>query len=186
MCSAPGEGVEPPSRGSEPRVLPLNDPGVWRPRRESNPPHPARQAVILPRGSRGREDEAWWWWCAEEDLHLHSTLATGLQAAGLADARAGAFAPPRWCCLACHAYSVVKVRVPDLRAKKKGPGVARPLVDSLITRGSSSHSHVGDSGPGHARLRSCPRTDVLAGHTGAGMRPQPSLRLWIPNPSFRV
>ena len=32
--------------------------------------------------------------------------------------------------LACHAYSVFKVRSRVLRAKRKGPGVARPLVHS--------------------------------------------------------
>ena len=70
-----------------------------------------------------------------------------------------------------------------LRAKRKGPGVARPLVGSLFNRGSSSCSHRGDSGPGDARLGSYPRTDVLAGYIGAGRRPQPSFRLRVPNPS---
>jgi hypothetical protein len=68
--------------------------------------------------------------------------------------------------------------------KEKGPGVARPLVDSLFSRGSSSCSHRGDSGPGDARLGSCQRTmRVFAGYSGLGRRTQPAFRLWVPNPS---
>ena len=40
----------------------LDHPGVfevWRPRRGSNPPPPARQAVVPSREPRGREEEAW-------------------------------------------------------------------------------------------------------------------------------
>jgi hypothetical protein len=88
-------------------------------------------------------------------------------------------------CLACHAYSVFKVRTRILRAKRKGPGVARPLVDSFVIRESSNHSHRGDSGPSDARVGSCPRTmRVLAGYRRAGRRPQPALRLRIPRSSF--
>jgi hypothetical protein len=85
--------------------------------------------------------------------------------------------------LACHAYSVFKVRVPDSPGqKRKGPGVARPLVDSLFNRGSSSCSHRGDSGPGDARLGFCQRTHVLAGYR-LGRRRQPASRLRVPRSS---
>jgi len=74
-------------------------------------------------------------------------------------------------CLACHAYSVFKVRSRILRAKRKGPGVARPLVDSLVSRESSTYSHRGDSGPGDARMGSCQwTTRVLAGYSRVGTR----------------
>lgn len=111
-------------------------------------------------------------------------LATGLRPAGLACARAGASRHHARDVLACHAYSVFKVRSRIRRAKEKGPGVARPLVGSLLNRGSSSCSHRGDSGPGDARVGSYPRTDVLAGYIGAGRRPQPAFRLRVPNPSL--
>jgi hypothetical protein len=87
--------------------------------------------------------------------------------------------------LACHAYSVFKVLSRILRAKRKGPGVARPLVDSLVSRESSNCSHRGDFGPGDARMGSCQKTlRVLAGYSRVGRRPQPASRLRIPKSSF--
>jgi hypothetical protein len=87
--------------------------------------------------------------------------------------------------LACHAYSVFKVQARILRAKRKGPGVARPLVGSFVSRESSNCSHRGDFGPGDARMGSCQRTmRVLAGHGAVCRCPQPALRLRIPKSSF--
>ena len=73
--------------------------------------------------------------------------------------------PPR-VVLACHAYSVFNVRVPDLGKNKRGLASPGPLLTPLFSGGSSSHSHVGDSRPGDARMDSCPRTDALAGIRG--------------------
>lgn len=107
--------------------------------------------------------------------------ATGLRPAGLACARAGArFTTRVWLAMPIR-FSMCGSRI--LRAKRKGPGVARPLVGSLVSSGTSSCSHRGDSGPGDARMGSYPRTDVLAGYIGAGRRPQPTFRLRVPNPS---
>jgi hypothetical protein len=75
------------------------------------------------RTSRARERA--WWWCAGEDSHLHSRRATGLQAAGLASARAGA-RPPRLFGLPC--LFGFQCAGPGFSGQKeKGPGVARPL-----------------------------------------------------------
>src|SRR5579859_2731635 len=59
-CLAPGERLERPSCGSEPHVLPVRRAwcGVWRARRGSNPPHPARQAGVPARGPRARRNSA--------------------------------------------------------------------------------------------------------------------------------
>ena len=128
---APGEGVEPPSRGSEPRALPVRPSWclILAPPTGIEPAsfcvtdrHPHQ------RTARARRTNAWWW-CAEEDLHLHSRwAATGLQPAELAlCAQAGA-RPPRCCCLACHAYSVFKVRARTSGQKKRGLASPGPLL----------------------------------------------------------
>lgn len=183
VALAPGEGLEPPSRGSEPRVLPVRPPWcfeVWRPRRGSNPPPPARQAVVPSRGLRGRDNESVVV-VRRGGFAPPQPGATGLRPAGLACARAGALFTTRvWLAMPIR-FSMCGSRI--LRAKRKGPGVARPLVGSLFSSGSCSYSHSGDSGPGDARMGSYPRTDVLAGHIGAGRRPQPTFRLRVPNPS---
>ena len=86
--------------------------------------------------------------------------------------------------LACHAYSVFNVRVPDhLGKKKRGLASPGPLLTPLFRGGSSIHSHGGDSGPGDARVDSCPRTDALAG-IGVGRRRQPTSRLRRSIPLF--
>ena len=85
--------------------------------------------------------------------------------------------------LACHAYSVFNVRVPDLGKKKRGLASPGPLLTPFFRGGSSIHSHGGDSGPGDARMDSCPRTDALAG-IGAGRRRQPTSRLRLSIPLF--
>jgi len=111
-------------------------------------------------------------------------LAAGLRPAGLACARAGARSTTRvWLAIA---YSVFKVRSRWFSGQKeKGPGVARPLVDSFVSRESSNCSHRGESGPGDARLGSCQRTmRVLAGYSRVGRHPQPAWRLQIPKSSF--
>ncbi len=69
----------------------LDHPGVfdvWRPRRGSNPPPPARQAVVPPRGPRGRDVESVV--VRRGGFAPPKPLATGLRPAGLACARAGA------------------------------------------------------------------------------------------------
>jgi hypothetical protein len=84
--------------------------------------------------------------------------------------------------LACHAYSVFNVRVLDLGKKKRGLASPGPSLTPLFRGGSSSHSHGGDSGPGDARMDSCPRTDVLA-DIGVDRRRQPTSRLCLSIPS---
>jgi len=101
----------------------------------------------------------------------------------------------RWCPSrrACHHAGDVglpclfgfQCAVPDSPGKKKkGPGVARPLVDSLFNRGRSNSAHGGDSGPGGARLGCERTTNAVASYIGLGMRAQPAFQLLFPNPSF--
>jgi hypothetical protein len=69
--------------------------------------------------------------------------------------------------------------------KKRGLASAGPLVESLVSRESSSCSHKGDSGPDDARVGSCRRgMNALAGQIGTRRRPQPAFRLWIPTSWF--
>lgn len=122
-----------------------------------------------------------WWWCAGEDSHLHSRWPRGYGPLGSLVPEPARVSPPVFVWLAMPIrFSMCGSRI--LRAKRKGPGVARPLVGSLFSRESSSCSHRGDSGPGDARLGSYPRTDVLAGYIAVGRRPQPTFRLRVPNP----
>jgi hypothetical protein len=110
-------------------------------------------------------------------------LTAGLRPAGLACARAGARSTTQ-------VWLAMPIRFsrcgPGFSGQKeKGPGVARPLVDSFVSRESSNCSHRGDSGPGDARLGSCQRTmRVLAGYSRVGRRPQAPSRLRIPESSF--
>ena len=120
VALAPGEGLELPSRGSEPRVLPVRPPWCLvcgaldgdRTRlelldRQPSPPEDRegvkeKGVVVVRRGG-----------FAPPQL-----LATGLQPAGLACARAGARSTTHrfW---ACHAYSVFNVRS-RISGKRKG------------------------------------------------------------------
>lgn len=109
-------------------------------------------------------------------------VATGLRPAGLATC------PSRRAChharLALPCLFGFQGAGPELRAKRKGPGVARPLVDSLVSRESSSYSRGGDSGPGDDRSGSCQSAaDGLAGWSGVGRRPRPASRLRVPRSS---
>jgi hypothetical protein len=182
---APGEGLEPPSRGSEPRVLPVRPPWcfeTWRPRRGSNPPPPARQAVVPPGDHEGatkkRGDGA------------PGRIRTSTAAGHGVTARWVRLRPSRrayhHACLACHAYSVFNVRVPDFSGQKeRGLASPGPLLTPLFSRESSNCSHRGDYGPGDARMGSCQRTmRVLAGYSDAGRRPWPATRLLVPMSSF--
>lgn len=161
----------------------------WRPRRESNPPPPVRQTGARTSGRRGRDERAWWW-CAGEDSHLHKRgphaqrgAARGLHAAGFTDRPSRrAF---RHACLACHAYSVFKVRVPDLRVKKKGAWRRQAPCQLLMLSESSSRSRKGSLRPGDARfdshrMRAC----ALAGRLARGRaRAGPASRLRLPTSS---
>ena len=112
-------------------------------------------------------------------------LAAGLRPAGLACALAGALrhhAGDVWLAMPIR-FSMCGSRISG--QKEKGPGVARPLVDSFVSRESSNCSHRGDSGPGDARVGSCQWTmRVLAGCSRVGRHPQPASRLRIPKSSF--
>lgn len=134
---APGEGLEPPSRGSEPHVLPVRPPWceVWRPRRGSNPPPTARQAVVPSRGLRGRDEESVVV-VRRGGFAPPQPLATGLRPAGLACARAGARSTtPVMFGLPCL-FGFQSAGPGSSGQKEKGPGVARPLLSApcLIVR----------------------------------------------------
>ena len=142
---APGEGLEPSSRGSEPRVLPVRRPWCVQSIRLAPPTgiEPAafcstnRHLPSRPRGRERKNERGAWWWCAEEDLHLHSNVATGLQAAGFADARAGA---------RVH-HAMWLFGLPCLfgfqganGTKEKGPGLARSLRNPWGESSMSPHA----------------------------------------------
>ncbi len=133
LCWHQGKDLNPhlvvQSHGS----YPLDDPGAkeWRLRRESNPPLSARQAAARPACIEGATKMPWWW-CAGEDLRLHSTMATGLQAAGFTSCpsrRVNTTTAVVWLAMPIR-FSRCGAR--NLRAKEKGPGVARPFVEILL------------------------------------------------------
>jgi hypothetical protein len=97
----------------------LDHPGVfetWRPRRGSNPPPSARQAVVPSRGPRGRDEETWWR-CAGEDSHLHSRWPRGYGPLGSLVPEP-ARVPPRVFGLPC--LFGFQSAGPDSPGKKKG------------------------------------------------------------------
>lgn len=80
--------------------------------------------------------------------------------------------------LACLAYSVLNVPIRTSGQKKRGLASPGPLSTPWVSRGSSSCSHTGASGPGDERLGSCQITlNVLAGYTGLGRRRRQASRL---------
>ena len=76
---APGEGLEPPFRGSEPRVLPLDHPGVLRygALDGDRTRHLLLDRQSSPPGDHEGAMKTAWWWCAGEDSHPHSRWPRG-------------------------------------------------------------------------------------------------------------
>lgn len=129
---APGEGFKPSLRGSEPRVLPLDDPGAIQ---ENGAPDGNRTRLLLFDKQTSPP--------ADREGDTKTKTKSGGGAPGrirTSTANRPRFYKPLGSLtpeparasttldLACHAYSVFKVRARNFRAKEKGPGVARPFV----------------------------------------------------------
>ncbi len=99
---------------------PLDDPGVA----PSTGIEPASSCSTdsrpHQRASRAKEKEPWWW-CAGEDLRLHSTKCPSR--------RVNTTTAVVWLAMPIR-FSRCWARI--LRAKEKGPGVARPFVEILL------------------------------------------------------
>jgi hypothetical protein len=131
-CLAPGEGLEPPSRGSEPRVLPVRPPWCLRYGaldgdrtrlqlldRQSSPPEDSEGA----RERRGGGAPG----------RIRTSTASGDRVttcwARLCPSRRTSTTPDLFGLPCLFGFQCAD---PGSREKEKGPGVARPLVDSLL------------------------------------------------------